>query len=129
MIEHGFLAIVIVSLIGCGGTECTDQSEKVIAAKELNQAQLESFYNEALKLMTSDIVHLLQGEDIPKGFDAVKPDAVRIRTKSVRLYLESCSFDDKVVIFINKEDEGNGKILLRWGEGPQTNTVELWRKP
>ncbi|WP_299948424.1 hypothetical protein [uncultured Microbulbifer sp.] len=128
MFRYVLLTMIIFTLVGCGGVECTEESERVDVAKKLSHQQLGSLYTEAVKLISQGGMPLLTGEDIPKEFDLVSPKAVMVKSKSVWLYLESCSFDNKVVVFITQKSPSQGNIFLRWGEAPESRTIELWRK-
>lgn len=117
-------------IISCGESACTAQSDKVVAAKRLTNEQLASLYHSALELMDSSENIILTGDQIPAVFtDIISPTLIRVKSKSIWLYLETCSFDNKVVIFINAPSVlSRGNITIRWGEGPTTQSIELWHQ-
>ncbi|WP_444907029.1 hypothetical protein ACJJIR_01275 [Microbulbifer sp. SSSA008] len=127
-----FLVLVVCTalIINCGESACTAQSDKVVAAKSLTNEQLASLYHSALELMDNSENIVLKGDQIAAVFtDTINPTLIRVRSKSIWLYLETCSFDNKVVIFINTPSIlGRGNITIRWGEGPTTQSIELWHQ-
>jgi hypothetical protein len=112
-------------LTACSEHLCGENSQAVSRAKSLTSPQVETLYRDTMDLIRGydpeRFGRLSTQDPVPKQFAHLAAQAVRVEKDSAWIYLESCGFDDKVVLFVYS----NGEILLRWGEGPATGRVKL----
>jgi len=115
----------LAMLTACGENLCGDNSQAVSRAKSLTPEQLESLYGDTVALIRGydpeRLGRLSTRDPVPQQFAYLAARAVRVEDDSAWFYLESCSFDNKVVLFVYS----SGEILLRWSEGPDTGKIEL----
>lgn len=119
-------------LLGCDGTQCDEQSEKVKFAKSLSQERLYSLFESIKKYRSEGHTHPFekgsQHSPIPKEFSDIDPLKIRVERKLPTIMLEGCFDHFVLLLFYGVEEEGKGKILLQWGEGSTGGRQLLWQE-
>ncbi|BCE01998.1 hypothetical protein [Marinicellulosiphila megalodicopiae] len=126
-INFKILLITLLILSSCDN--CDENSKSVFKAQNLNEEELVELIEDGKSLFyRNESSSIFNIEDMPNSIKSLQPTTITSHGgKKLWLYLEACSLDSKVILFI---DTLNNEISIQWGDPVSNNsgTKVLWPK-
>jgi len=109
----GLIFVFLVYTCASNLGDCSEDSIHISNAKKLDELQLNKLLQDGKMLLYRDeFRHSFNIEDMPESIKALSP--IHITSHGfgkIWLYLETCSLDTKIILFIDTEQDENINCL------------------